>query len=93
MFAQMAAIILRAIENDMYVQRLYRGMQKALSPLHLYINVGSQGEKPEWIHQRKNGQSRASLDTSHVPGPSGGQELHLLPPGEEQPSVSCDLEI
>ncbi len=75
--------------NYLYLlQRLYRGMQKALSPLQLYVNVSRQAGSPQWLGGGKEGTPGSSADIREVPGPCGAQQLHVLSSGLEQPNVS-----
>lgn len=62
-------------------------MQKALSPLQLYINVSREADKPEWVSYGGDGTSKSSADIREVPGPCGAKELHLGTPGYAQPRV------
>lgn len=66
-------------------------MQRALSPLQLYVNVSRQADSQEWVSCGKDGTPGSSADIRDVPGPCGAQHLHVLSSGAEQPSVSLQL--
>ena len=81
----------RAFEEKLpsLLQRLYRGMQRALPPLQLHVNVSRQADSPVWVSCAREGSPGSSADIRDVPGPCGAQQLHVLSPGHEQPNVSA----